>query len=50
MKIGSIDNRWKISTEDAIKEYPLILEKKSNLTSVQRRVVIKYVESLELKE
>jgi len=49
MKIGSINNKWKISEEDAIKEYPLILEKKSNLTSTQRRVVIKFIEGLDIK-
>ena len=45
----TINNRWKISEEDAIKEYLLIIEKKSNLTSIQRKVVIKFVHSLPIK-
>ncbi len=44
------NNRWKISEEDAIKEYDSIIAKTSNLTSIQRRVVVKYVESIEVKE
>jgi len=45
----TLDNRWKISEEDAIKEYPLIMEKKSTLTNIQRRVVIKFVEGLDVR-
>ena len=45
----TINNRWKISEEDALNEYLLIKEKKSNLTSIQRRVVVKFVEGLEIR-
>ena len=45
----TINNRWKISEEDALNEYLLIKEKKSNLTSIQRRVVVKFVEDLDIR-
>ena len=45
----TINNRWKISEEDALNEYLLIKEKKSNLTSIQRRVVVKFVEGLDIR-
>ena len=44
-----LNNRWKISEEDAFKEYILIKEKKSNLTYMQRRVVVKFVEDLDIR-
>lgn len=45
-----LDNKWKISKEDALNEYLLVKEKRSNLSALQRLVVVVYVESLDVVE
>ena len=41
----NINNKWKISEEDALIEYQLIQKGESNLTARQRQGIVNYVET-----